>query len=217
MTTIARPRNGGGLDRAVASSLDVVVGVAAIVFPLVYFASDVLEIVQGRFSTTRLGLTYAGEAAIPLFVTGLYVVQRPHIGRAGFAGAVAYAYAYVFFTGTVMYALAAHVRDWSGIRATFGGWLTVHGAIMCAGGLLFGLACWRARVFPRWTALLLVTGVVVVAATAGGSNLVRTIAAAMPDAAFVGMGASLLAIGRSGRTDVGVAREAQRGHSDGRV
>ena len=72
---------------------------------------------------------------------------------------------------------------------------------MCIGGLLFGRACWRACVFPRWTALLLVAGVLAVAATAGGSNLVRTVAAALPDTAFVGMGVALLSRSRPRGTE----------------
>jgi hypothetical protein len=43
----------------------------------------------------------------PLFVIGLYAVQRPRIGRLGLFGAMAYAYSYVFFTSTVVYALIA--------------------------------------------------------------------------------------------------------------
>jgi hypothetical protein len=33
-------------------------------------------------------------------VIGLYMVQRPQIGRLGQLSAVAYAYGFVFFTGT---------------------------------------------------------------------------------------------------------------------
>jgi hypothetical protein len=71
------------------------VGLAAVVFSALYFASDVLELAQGGFSTTQLVLTYVGEAAIPLFVIGLCAVQRPHIGRLGLLGAVGYAYTFV--------------------------------------------------------------------------------------------------------------------------
>jgi hypothetical protein len=66
------------------------VGLAAIIFSAVYFASDLIEVVQGDFSTGRLSLTYVGEAAIPLFVIGLYAVQRPRIGWLGLFGATAY-------------------------------------------------------------------------------------------------------------------------------
>jgi hypothetical protein len=72
--------------------------------------SDLIEVAQGGFSTLRLSLTFAGEAAIPLLVLDLYAVQRPRIGRLGAAGAVASAYSYVFFTSTVVYALVAGTR-----------------------------------------------------------------------------------------------------------
>jgi hypothetical protein len=49
-------------------------GLAAIIFPALYLISDLIEVAQGGFSTVRLSLTYAGEAAIPLFVLGLYAV-----------------------------------------------------------------------------------------------------------------------------------------------
>lgn len=54
--------------------------------------SDVLEAIQGGFSTGQLWLTLVAEAAIPVFVIGLYATQRPQIGRVGRVSAVAYAY-----------------------------------------------------------------------------------------------------------------------------
>ena len=72
------------------------------VFSVVYLISDLIEVTQGDFSTFRLSLTYVAEAAIPLFVLGLYAVQRPRIGRLGLFGATLFAYSYVFFTGTVL-------------------------------------------------------------------------------------------------------------------
>ena len=44
---------------------------------------------------------------------GLYLVQRPQIGRLGQFAAVAYAYSYVFFTGTVVYALVDGTSDYT--------------------------------------------------------------------------------------------------------
>ena len=69
-------------------------GLAAAGFSALYFVADLIEVAQGGFSTVRLVLTYLAEAAIPLFVLGLYAVQRPRIGRLGLAGAVAYAYSW---------------------------------------------------------------------------------------------------------------------------
>ena len=88
------------------------IGVAAVVFSGLYFVSDVLELLQGGFSTPQLVLTYLAEAAIPLFVLGLYAAQRPHIATLGLLGAVGYAYAYVFFTGTVLLALVNKSPNW---------------------------------------------------------------------------------------------------------
>jgi hypothetical protein len=172
--------------------LPLLVGLAAIVFTALYLISDLIEVAQGGFSPFRLSLTYAGEAAIPLFVIGLYAVQRPRIGRLGFAGAVAYAYSYVFFTSTVVYALIARTPNYKDMVKVFGAWMTVHGLIMLVGGLAFGLAVVRARVLPRWTGVCLMAGVVLVAAASGLPDIARTVAAAVPDAAFIGMGFALL-------------------------
>ncbi len=172
--------------------LPLIVGLAAIIFTALYLISDLIEVAQGGFSTARLSLTYAGEAAIPLFVLGLYAVQRPRIGRLGLAGAVAYAYSYVFFTSTVVYALIAGTPNYKDLTKVFGAWMTVHGLIMLAGGLTFGLAVARAGVLPRWTGICLMAGVILVVTAAGLPNLARTAAAAVPDAAFIGMGLALL-------------------------
>jgi hypothetical protein len=171
------------------------VSLAAVGFTAIYFISDLLEVAQGDFSTFRLILTYIGEAGIPLFVLGLYAVQRPRIGWLGLVGATAFAYSYVFFTSTVIYALVAGTPNYAALTKVFGIWMTVHGAIMLAGGLAFGYAVVRARVLPPWTGVCLMIGVVLVAAASGLPNIARTIAAAGPDAAFIGMGGALLSKG----------------------
>jgi hypothetical protein len=168
------------------------VGLATVAFTAVYFISDLIEIAQGGFSTFRLVLTYAGEAAIPLFVIGLYAVQRPRIGRLGFLGAIAYAYSYVFFTSTVVYALISGTPNYTALVKVFGVWMTVHGLILLVGGLAFGLAVVRARVLPRWTGICLMAGVVLVAGASGLPDIARTGAAAVPAIAFIGMGIASL-------------------------
>jgi hypothetical protein len=168
------------------------VGLAAIVFSVVYFVSDLLEVGQGDFSTVRLVLTYVGEAAIPLFVLGLYAVRWRQLGRVGLFGAIAYAYAYVFFTSTVMYALIAKTVNYHDLSKVFGAWMTVHGLVLLVGGILFGVAVVHSRALPAWTGWCLMVGVALVAAASGWSNLARTIAAAFPAAAFIGMGYAVL-------------------------
>jgi hypothetical protein len=146
----------------------------------------------GRFSTVRLALTYIGEAAIPLFVLGLYAVQRPRIGRLGLAAAVAYAYSYVFFTSTVVYALVAHTPNYQGVTKAFGAWMVIHGMIMLIGGAVFGVAVVRAKVLPRRTGVCLAVRVVLVAGASGLSTVAGTVAEAVPAAAFIGTGSALL-------------------------
>jgi hypothetical protein len=85
-------------------------------------------------------------------VIGLYLVQRPHIGRLGQLSSAAYAYSYVFFTGTVVYALADGTSDYNALSHDLQPWMTIHGTIMVLAGLGFGFAVIRAKVLPPWTA-----------------------------------------------------------------
>jgi hypothetical protein len=176
--------------------LPLLVGLAAAAFTGVYLISDVIEVVQGNFSTFRLSLTYVGEAAIPLFVVGLYAVQRPQIGRLGLFGAITFAYSYVFFTGTVLYALIAGLPNYHALTKVLGTWMAIHGLVMLMGGLTFGLAVVRARVLPRWTGVCLMVGVVLVVSASGLPIIARTMAEAVPAVAFIGIGCALLG-GRS--------------------
>jgi len=56
-----------------------------------YFASDVIEAIDGGFSTGQLVLTLVCEALIPFIAIGVYVAQRPAIGRLGLVSALVYA------------------------------------------------------------------------------------------------------------------------------
>ena len=179
-------------ERGFASPVAVVVGGAAIAFSVLYLLSDVIELAQGGFSTPQLALTYAAEAAIPLFVLGLFAVQRPRIGALGFLGAVTYAYTFVFFTSTVVYALVNHTRDWNALTTQLGAWVTVHSVLMVLAGIMFGAAVIRARVLPRWTGITLIVGMVLMAVTADLPNVIAAMSASVRDLAFVGMGAALL-------------------------
>jgi hypothetical protein len=181
-------------------SLAQVIGVAAVVFSGLYFVSDVLELIHGGFSTPQLVLTYVAESAIPLFVLGLYAVQRPHIGTLGLLGAVGYAYAYVFFTGTVLLALVDQSPDWDAVVGDLGPWVTLHGLLMVLAGSCFGVAVIRARVLPRWTGVLLLVGVVLVALSTPLPQAAQMLSAGVRDLAFAGMGLSLLTRPRPTRT-----------------
>lgn len=170
------------------------VGLAAAIFSGVYILSDGIETAQGGFSGPQLVLTLMAEAAIPFFVVGLYAVQRPLIGRLGLVSAIAYAYSYVFFTGTVVYAMVNATSDYSALASKMGASMTIHGAIMVFAGIGFGLAVIRAGVLPRWTGVALAAGVVAVAATQAAPEGVQLVAAGIRATAFAGMGIASMSL-----------------------
>lgn len=167
------------------------VGLAVLLFSVLYFISDGIEALQGGFSTLQLLLTLVAEAAIPVLVLGLYAAQRPRIGRLGLLSSIAYAYAFVFFTGTVIYALANHTSDYSALSDQLGALMTFHGAIMVIAGIGFGIAVLRAGILPAWTAVALGAGVVLAAATQTAPGGAQLLAAAVRDLGFGGMGFAL--------------------------
>jgi hypothetical protein len=184
-------------------SIRLPVGAMALGFSIAYFVSDLIEALQGGFSTGQLWLTLFAEAAIPIFVVGLWMVQEPHLGRLGAWAAGAYALAYVFFTWTVAYALYHGVPDYDALGDELGIWMFLGGAVMVVAGLGFGWATIRAGVLPRWSALALMTGVVLVAATQGAPDGAQLVAAAVRDLGFAGMGAALLGPGLAVRPRLG--------------
>jgi hypothetical protein len=167
-------------------------GICAILFSSLYFITDVMELFQGGFSTLQLVLTYVAEAAIPFLMLGLYTAQRPQIGRLGFAAAVTYAYAFVFFSGTVLYALLNQTSDWEMLQQDMGAWMTIHSVLMVVAGVAFGVAVARAKVLPRWTGTTLIVGMVLMTITSGLPEATRTLSAGVRDLAFAAMGGSLL-------------------------
>jgi hypothetical protein len=165
-------------------------GWTAVLGSVGYFLSDLIEAVQGGFSTGQLWLTLAAEAVVPVFVVGLALARWPRLGRLGLVGAAVYAYAFVYFTGTVIYALVHHTADFAALSDELGVWMTVHGGLMLLGALGLGSAVLRSGVYPRWTGVALVVGVALVAV--GLPDPAGLLAAGIRDLAFAGMGVALL-------------------------
>lgn len=184
-----------GTGRAAARAA----GWLAVVSTTAYFFSDVLEASHGGFTTVQLWLTLASEAALPAVVVGLYRLQRPRIGRLGRYGAVAYAVAYLYFTYTVIYALAHGTPDFAALNHALNPAMTVFGAVMVAAGIAFGAATYHARVLPGWTGPTLAAGVVLVVATPGLPAAVQLTAIGVRDLAFIGMGVAALRSGSGKR------------------
>jgi hypothetical protein len=179
-------------DSSAGRPLAASIGLVALVFSALYFLSDAIEAGQGGFSVSQLWLTLVAEAAIPVFVIGLAKVQGQRFRGLGWASAWAYAYTYVFFTGTVVYALARHTDTYDELSRQLGAVMLVHGAVMVVAGIGLGIAVLRAQVLPGWTAVALMAGVVLVALTQNMPTAVGLAAAALRDIAFAGMGFALL-------------------------
>jgi hypothetical protein len=188
-----------------------VVGILAVFSSALYFLSDVIEVIQGGFSEGQLWLTFAAEAAIPIFVVGLAILYQQRLGRLGQVSAWSYAYAYLVFTGTAVYALVNHIKDYQTLSDHLGAAMITHGAVMVLAGLGFGYAVLRTRLLPAWTGLSLMVGVVLVAVAQGLPDGAQLAAAGVRDFAFAGMGAALLRTQRgptASRPDPGAAHRA---------
>lgn len=175
------------------------IGVLAIASSSLYILSDVMELANGGdLYTAQLVVTYLGEATIPLFIVGLHFAQRPQAGWMSLAGAAMYAVAFVGFSATVLYPLVTGDRDPDRVFEDFGGIYDAHAALAFAGGLLFGAAVLKARVFPRWTGWALIGGLLLTAVlvAAGAPEGIQTSGTAVRGAAFIGMGAACAATAR---------------------
>jgi hypothetical protein len=169
----------------------------ALLSSALYFLSDVIEVIHGGFSVGQLWLTLVAEAAIPVFVVGLAILSGPQLGRLGQFCALAYAYSYVVFSGTVVYALVNHTKDYKTLSDQLGAVMIAHGAVMVLAGLGFGYTVLRMGLLPRWTGLCLMVGVVLVAIAQGLPDGAQLGAAGVRDLGFAGMGAALLRTQRS--------------------
>ncbi|MEZ5319248.1 MAG: hypothetical protein R2752_17740 [Vicinamibacterales bacterium] len=172
--------------------------VGAVAAPLLHSVTDLLEWTQGGFSPAQLWLNYVAFLPVPAIVLGLYAAQRPRISRAGLAGALIYGFAFVYFAHTTLLAIESGVPTYEDLWARLGGTYTAHGALMVAGGVLFGDATRRAGVLPRWTAGLFLAGIVTnfVITFLPLPDLAQTLGTALRNAGLVGMGGSLWRAGR---------------------
>jgi hypothetical protein len=167
------------------------VGLSAVIFSALYLVSDVIEALQGGFSTGQLWLTMVAETAVPPLVLAFYALQRPRIRRRAVAAAAAYAAVYVFFTWTVVYALVRGTPDFDALTNALAPWMTVGGGVMVIAGSAFAIEVSRARVLPGSIPTAFMLGVVLVAAASGLSEPVQVLAAAVRDLGFAAIGLAI--------------------------
>lgn len=140
-------------------SLRIAIALAAIVAPALHLLSDVMEW-QSGFSPTQLWTNYVAFVIMLFMIIGLYAVQRPRINIMGLVGAVLYGISFIYFASTTMYALQESIADYETLWARLGTIYTVHGGLMVAGGLLFGVASLRARVLNKTALALFIAGII---------------------------------------------------------
>ena len=166
------------------------VAAGAILAPSLHSVTDAMEWLHGGFSPVQLWLNYLAFVPLPAVVLGLYAAQRPRISHLGLLGALVYGFAFVYFTHTTLLALALGTPTYEALWAHLGPTYTAHGALMVVGGAGFGWATLRAGVFPRWTAMLFLTGLTInlVLALLPAPDLLQTIGTTLRNAGLVGMG-----------------------------
>lgn len=117
-------------------------------------------------------LAYVYALLIPVVLVGLFSHQRPKLGAAGLVGlllSLAGLFVYLgfhfdmAFVWPVLAAQAPGLLDFDGpmFRAPF--YAFVHfwmGPVATLGLLVFGIATYRARIFPRWSAVLFIIGMI---------------------------------------------------------
>ncbi|MDJ0704895.1 MAG: hypothetical protein QNJ46_16560 [Leptolyngbyaceae cyanobacterium MO_188.B28] len=174
--------------------LQKLIGVGAITAPGVHTLTDIAEWIAGGFSTQQLWANYLAFIVAPFLMVGLYAVQRSKIGALGLIGSLLYGASFVYFAHTTLYALTEHVRDYETLWERLGNLYTMHGLLMILGGIAFGAATYRARVFPRWTPVVFLAGVVLnlVLTLVAAPDLFQTLGSALRNLGLIGMGAYLV-------------------------
>ncbi|MCZ3389013.1 MAG: hypothetical protein LH645_07785 [Actinomycetia bacterium] len=150
-------------------------------------------------------------------ITGMYLHQVKKMGVLGLVGYVLFAANYLVIMSTsfvaayvlpsiaesnpsyvndvLTVAAGGHATGDIGLLKTV---LAVEGALFLGGGLVFGIALFRARVLPRWAAALLAVGGVVTAALTVMPDAFYRLLAFPNSIALIGLGYSLWL---SARTD----------------
>jgi hypothetical protein len=167
-----------------------------------------MEWVHGGFFPAQLWLNVLAFLPVPAVMLGLYAAQRPRISRLGLGGALLYGFAFVYFTHTVLLALALATPTYADLWHHLGAIYTVHGVLMVVGGACFGSASLRAGVLPRWTATTFLLGLSINFGLGllPAPELLQTIGTAVRNAGLIGMG---WAVGQS--TDVRIRHTTSKG------
>jgi hypothetical protein len=174
--TTAKLTRAAGISVAAAGAIFVAVQIKHPAFTVQAFTDGISWHVRSIAKLVMSGLAIAG-------LTGMYLHQRRRAGRLGLVGYLVFTVGYLLMSGVeaiAAFVLPGEAHSRPGyvndvLRASAGmktagdigalqTLLNLMGVTYLAGGLLFGIALYRARVLARWAAALLVAGAVGIAA-----------------------------------------------------
>lgn len=176
------------------NSLRRLVGVTAVLAPLLHSLTDIMELLQHGFSSAQLWLNYLAFLPMAWLLFGIHAVHERDPGPLGLAGAVLYGAAFSYFAFTALYAIERRIPTYAALWQELGTAYTMHGGLMVAGGALFGIAVLRAGWLPRWTALLFLAGLAlsVLLQLSSAPEILQVTGSFLRNAGLVGMGGALL-------------------------
>lgn len=203
MTTTAKLTRAAGISAATAGAIFVGVQIKHPAFTVQAFTDGISWHVRSIAKLVMSGLAIAG-------LTGMYMHQRARIGKLGLAGYLVFTTGYLLMSSVE--AIAAFVlpgeahsrpgyvndvlRASAGMKTAgdIGSMQTLFnlvGVSYMVGGLLFGIALYRARVLARWAAALLAAGTVGTAALKFLPTSFDRPMAVPTGVALIGLGVSL--------------------------
>ena len=174
----------------------VVAGVLTIVTQLVHPANDPSSVANSAWAIAHYLLLGSSVFGL-LGISGIYARQVEESGLLGFVGflvlyvSLALSAGFAFLESSVLPLLATEAPQFiEGFFAMLAGpagesslgalapILTLVGLLYAIGGLLFGIAIIRAGVLPRWAAIVIIVGLVVLVLGAFLADVVARIGAA---------------------------------------
>lgn len=181
-----------------SQALRTVVGVTAVIAPILHSITDAMEWYQGGFSPPQLWLNYVAFLPMPWLLLGLYTVSKNDLGICGLIGALLYGAAFTYFAHTTLFALASGSPNYESLWQQLGPIYTLHGGFMVAGGMLFAWAAVRATTPPKIFVGLFAAGLVVnlCLALLPAPDILQTLGTALRNIGIVGMGYATLTVSR---------------------
>lgn len=174
--TTAKLTRAAGISAAAAGAIFVAVQIKHPAWTVQAFTDGLNWQIRSIAKLVMSGLAIAG-------LTGMYLHQRRQVGKLGLVGYLVFVAGYLFMASVeaiAAFVLPGQAHSRPGyvndvLRAAAGmktagdigsmqTLLILMGVTYMAGGLLFGIALYRARVLARWAAALLAAGAVGIAA-----------------------------------------------------